>query len=228
MFFQSLAKHTHVHRHVQEYMHVHLRFFFSWRTVNRVGVPSSVRDSQQPFLVLDGAVRMHRLAPTSFRSAGHAFFHQRMEGWDLGGVFIHKDRQIRAKERYGGLVNIQSLTVRGNVAWGLLWAIARVSHAEAHQYRTQGQNPFFFNSTDQMWPDWSFEVLEVSSMTVKIRVHSFMFSPQLSADTDTHTHTLRKSNPSLLRATFILYLVCRDVSRPACHILSQITATECP
>lgn len=29
--------------------------------VNRVGVPSSVRDSQQQFLVLDGAVRMHWL-----------------------------------------------------------------------------------------------------------------------------------------------------------------------
>lgn len=46
-----------------------------------------------------------------FRSARHSLFHQRMEGWDLGGAFIHKDRQNHTKETYGRLVNIQNLTV---------------------------------------------------------------------------------------------------------------------
>lgn len=36
--------------------------------------------------------------PLSFRSTGHAFAHQEMEGWDLGGVFVHKDRQICTKK----------------------------------------------------------------------------------------------------------------------------------
>lgn len=36
--------------------------------------------------------------PLSFRSTGHAFSHQERERWDLGGVFIHKDRQIRTKK----------------------------------------------------------------------------------------------------------------------------------
>lgn len=41
--------------------------------------------------------------PLSLRSAGHAFFHQRMEGWDLGGVFIHTDGQSHTK---GGTVDL--------------------------------------------------------------------------------------------------------------------------
>lgn len=75
-----ILQNTQIHTDVCGNTCMYILHFFLECTVNRVGVPSSVRDSQQPFLVLDGAVRMHRLAPTSFRSAGHAFFHQRMEG----------------------------------------------------------------------------------------------------------------------------------------------------
>lgn len=73
--------------------------------VNRVGEPTSISDSQQPFLVLDRVVRMHRIAPFLWAVRGL----QRVEG---PGRCLHRCGQTESHtERYGGLVNIPNLTV---------------------------------------------------------------------------------------------------------------------
>lgn len=83
-------------------------FVYQWRmyvnlleALNRAGAPSSIRHSQQPFLVLDGAVRMHRLIcpPSAAKRTGRQ---------DLRGVSTHKDRWIGTRK---GTLNIQNVTV---------------------------------------------------------------------------------------------------------------------
>lgn len=104
----------------------------SLECMKRVGVPSSIRHSQQPFLVLDRAVRMHCLISPSFSSAWHAFFHRRIERWDLRGVFIHKDRWIGTKK---GTLNIQNVTERVS---GLGHSLRNPESHPLSQSRTSG------------------------------------------------------------------------------------------
>lgn len=99
--------------------------------MNRVGTPSSIRDSQQPFLVLDGAVRMHRLAPSASGAQGmHSSIREwKDETWEVSSS-IRTDRSAQRKV----LLNIQNLTVRvSGLGHGVrtLWAISCVSHAKA-------------------------------------------------------------------------------------------------
>lgn len=101
--------------------------------MNRVGTPSSIRDSQQPFLVLDGAVRMHRLAPSPSGAQGmHSSIREwKDETWEVSSS-IRTDRSAQRKV----LLNIQNLTVRvSGLGHGVrtLWAISCVSHAKAPQ-----------------------------------------------------------------------------------------------
>lgn len=67
---------------VHTFMHVHPH---SFECVNRVGVPSSIRDSQKPFLVLDRAVRMHRLVPSLSGAQGmYSFIREwKDETWEV-------------------------------------------------------------------------------------------------------------------------------------------------
>lgn len=82
-------------------------FFFKWRMcvhllkgLNRAVAASSIRHSQQPFLVHDRAVRMHRLISPHWALRDlHSSF-KKTERRDLRGVSIHKDRWIKRKERY--------------------------------------------------------------------------------------------------------------------------------
>lgn len=72
----------------------------SFECVNRVGVPSSVRDSQQPFLVLDGAVRMHWLVPSLSGARGmHSSIRERKdETWEVSSS-IRTDGSAQRKVR---------------------------------------------------------------------------------------------------------------------------------
>lgn len=94
-----------------------MSFSFWWRMCvhllkgrNRAVVPSSsIRRSQQPFLVLDGAVTMHRLISPHWELRDlHSSF-KKTERRDLRGVSIHKDRWISARK---GTLNIQNVTVQ--------------------------------------------------------------------------------------------------------------------
>lgn len=87
--------------------------------VHRKGVPSSIRDTQQPFLVLDGAVRMHRLVPSLSGAQGmySSIREWRDNTWEVSSS-IRTDR-ITHRKKHNRLANIKNLTGH---AWCLsLW-----------------------------------------------------------------------------------------------------------
>lgn len=108
--------------------------------VNRVGVPSSVRDSQQPFLVLDGAVRMHWLVLSFGREGMYSSIRKwKDETWKVSSS-IRRDISFTKK----GRVDLQTYRIWQGEA---LWAIPSAGHASAVQYWTQGQNLVYKNVT---------------------------------------------------------------------------------
>lgn len=87
--------------------------------VNRVGVPSSVRDSQQPFLVLDGAVRMHWLVLSFGREGMYSSIRKwKDETWKVSSS-IRRDISFTKK----GRVDLQTYRIWQGEA---LWAIPSV------------------------------------------------------------------------------------------------------
>lgn len=103
-YFYSCCVCWHLHVCMNACMYVH-----SLERMNRVGTPSSIRDSQQPFLVLDGAVRMHRLVASLSGARGmqSSIREWKDEIWEVSSS-IRTDRSAQRKV----LLNIQNLTVR--------------------------------------------------------------------------------------------------------------------
>ncbi len=138
------------------------------------------------------------------------------------------------KERYGRLVNIQNMTVRVSgvgQAVRTLRAIPRVCHAKVNQYQTLGQNQVhtsghftFLSKCDQtkVWTSaGSYHKKQNDSKNVVHAVCSLLnFLLTL-----THMHE-SQIHPRFRLLSFSA--VCWDMSRPACHIPSQIIARKCP
>lgn len=120
-------------------------FVYQWRmyvnlleALNRAGAPSSIRHSQQPFLVLDGAVRMHRLICPPSAARGMHSSSKRTGRQDLRGVSTHKDRWIGTRK---GTLNIQNVTVRaGGPGRGVSTqrAVPCLRHAGSPQFSDTG------------------------------------------------------------------------------------------